>query len=164
MFNDYLDQRARSKVTVLEGDIMTLHESQQYAIFHQNNKVQYFRDAKGCPDFFYHPQQAGKEVDYNPHTMFPTGPVIGYNTLLCNPKTAAGKYEQQFLKQKKLTADTLNVMQQYKVFGLRRNLRVFPSQTKLTYQSEDLLIRFALPSGSYASVLIDMMLKTLSKN
>lgn len=164
MFNDYIDLKLKSTSPLVEGDIVLLSQSQEYGIFHQTQKVQYFHDAKWCPDFFYYPQQANKEIDYNAHTMYPTWPVIGYNTLLCNPKTAAGKIEQQFLKQKSLTPETLKIMEQYKVFGLRRQLTVYPSQTKLTYQSEDLLIRFALPSGSYASVLIDIMMQKLIKS
>ena len=76
-------------------------------------------------------------------------------------KRQAGEFEQNYLKRVQFTEKTAVLFKKMKVFGLRRALRVTPTSTNVRYQEEDLLIDFTLPAGSYASIVVDDLMKKL---
>jgi tRNA(Glu) U13 pseudouridine synthase TruD len=86
-----------------------------------------------------------------------TGPIIGFNLLVA--QSEAGKREKNLLKKRDISDKELKTFQQNKIFGLRRSLRVYPEPRMLKYQNDDILISFALPSGAYASIIIDKLLE-----
>lgn len=93
--------------------------------------------------------------------MSVTSPVPGFNTAIANNKTEAGKREQTFLDRHHLEKKTMKVFKERKVYGLRRPIRVTPTNTKSQYNGDDLLIDFTLPSGSYASIVFDKLTEIL---
>jgi len=48
--------------------------------------------------------------------MSVTGPVFGYNTLLCPLKTKAGEVEQAFMKKYEVNEKALSLFKQLKIF------------------------------------------------
>ncbi len=90
-----------------------------------------------------------------------TWPVFGYDIKLEDPKTPIGKFQQEFITKYNITSEFFDCFKKYKIFGIPRILRVIPSNTRVRYQWDDLLIEFSLPSWSYASILIYQMLKKL---
>ncbi len=164
MFNEYAISRLKKGMKVMDGEILSL-ENNQRGIYETNAKdvpiVKVFDDEKSkkaTDRFLRFPQDLRQEIEYNQGTMIPTGPVLGHNLLVSAPKTEAGEKDQGFLQNRKINDKVMKVFKEMRVFGLRRALRVFPTDIKLTYQKDDLLLMFTLPSGSYASVLIDEML------
>jgi tRNA(Glu) U13 pseudouridine synthase TruD len=75
--------------------------------------------------------------------------------LLAQPLTSAGIREKSFLDSQWLNSQSLNLCKEYKIFGIRRPIRVFPQKVKISYQWDDILLNFWLPSGSYASIMIE---------
>jgi tRNA(Glu) U13 pseudouridine synthase TruD len=51
--------------------------------------------------------------------------------------------------------------QDYAVYGLRRPMWVYPTQTSARYVGDDMLVDFTLPSGSYASIVVDRLMEKL---
>jgi len=171
MFNNYLTMRLEKWFSLMDGDIVTYQtvsdgkSFQSFAVYHKETEmVSPFRVEKGKNAFYRYPKKLSKKrIPFNPETMMITGPVIWFNNLSCDPSTEAGKFEQKFLRTHELEEKRLHAMRQHVIFGLRRAIWVLPGRTKLTYQGDDLLLRFSLSSGSYASVLIAMMEDALAR-
>jgi len=165
LFNDYLGLRVKKILDLMDGDIVSVTNedgTKEFGVYRKkNHSIQTFHNPSWGQDFFCYPQQLGQEIPFDAQSMTVTGPVMGFNTLLCQTNTLAGKGEQAFLKQKQWDEKKLKLFRDCKVWGLRRDLWVWPVNKSVRYQWDDLLIRFALPSGSYASVLIDLMMGTL---
>lgn len=90
-----------------------------------------------------------------------TGPIIGYNLLMPAASTSAAIFEQHFLSDNGITDEQLKVFQKNKIRGLRRKLRAFPQKAKYSFDGEDILMKFTLESGVYASVLIEEMFRQI---
>ncbi|USN54636.1 MAG: tRNA pseudouridine(13) synthase TruD [Candidatus Peribacteria bacterium] len=106
----------------------------------------------------------GAPLPYVAKQMVVTGPVPGYNTPVPSPQTSVGKQEAEFLATRHITPAYMAIYEELLVYGLRRALRVYPTATKLQYIQDDLIIDFTLPSGSYASVLVDLLLVSLRQD
>jgi len=91
----------------------------------------------------------------------PTWPVFWYDLKLCADGTEAGQKERSFLAARKLNNKNIRVFEKYKIYWIRRALWVFPEAVNMKFQWDDLLVRFTLPSGTYASILIDEMLSKI---
>jgi len=168
IFNQYVVSRTKKWLKLMDGDIVHLaamwpSKPKQIGVYQaKNEKVNVFEEKLDKKDkskqFFRNPQYFKYELELDKTQPIPTGPVVGYNLLMCPPKSTAGLREQSLLDHYKLNAQTLQKFKEYKIYGIRRSLRVFPDNVKMKFQGDDLLIRFALPSGTYASVLIDDMM------
>ena len=163
IFNEYATKRSKNK-KVLDGDIVTRREDRylKYGVYNAENKT-----VRVCPvkwenkDFFFFPVGEGKEIPYVERKMIVTWPVPGYNTPLAAIDTPAGKAEMALLEKNELTAESMEVYQQYLVYGLRRPLWVYPTKTNARYIQDDMLIDFTLTSWSYASIVVDSLLEEL---
>jgi tRNA(Glu) U13 pseudouridine synthase TruD len=71
--------------------------------------------------------------------------------------TEAGKYEWGRRKHFELTEEHVHLYKPYKLFWLRRSLRVFPTDADHKRQGNDLLLHFTLPKSAYASVVVDLL-------
>lgn len=169
IFNDYLAMRVDKKsntVKLLDGDIVTRTDDQKaqlYGLFESKTNAVTQVTHGNTKDFFVTPKSTSTTMPFTPKTMQPTGPFIGYNLLCCPPWTAAWKLEQQLFKKYHLTEKFLTPYKQHTIYGLRRSLRVTPFDVETWFQQNDLLITFSLPSGSYASVVIEEMMKRVQR-
>lgn len=87
-----------------------------------------------------------------------TGPILWYDLKLADPSTEAGKLEKEWMDHFEINQDLFDAYEKYKVFWLRRPIRVKPTKASHSRQWDDLLLQFTLPKGSYASVLIEELL------
>ena len=159
LFNDYLFTRHNKDQLLVDGDIISFEEKGKVQLGQYNKEKQTIRlfDDQKSGKFFYEPEHYQREIPFNKNYMIATWPVVWFNLLTAIRDTEAGKREQWFLTKYDLTAKGLALCKEYKLFGRRRTLRMIPMRPEFTFQKSDLLMRFTLPAGSYASVLIRLL-------
>jgi tRNA(Glu) U13 pseudouridine synthase TruD len=77
------------------------------------------------------------------------------------PTSEAGQKEQKFLEIHGISKNKLKPFSDYKIFGIRRKIWIRPQKTKYNFDGDDLMVKFTLGAGEYASILIDDLLKKL---
>jgi len=92
-----------------------------------------------------------------------TWPVFWDDILLAKQNTEAWIFQKKFIDKYKINSDFFACFKKNKIFGIPRPIWVKPTETRVRYQDDDLLIEFNLPSWSYASILIYQMLENLEK-
>ena len=85
-----------------------------------------------------------------------TGPIFG--TRVLEPTGAAALREHAALEGFGVLPENLRVPRGIRLRGARRSLRVRPGAASAEHTAEGLLLRFTLPPGSYATVLVDELL------
>ncbi len=163
--NDYIQSRTKKWLQILDGDIVvntTSTDKNQFGIYQvTNNTVKIFDDTEKDTQFFRYPKHLKNEVPFDPEIMMITWPVIWYNLLLAPKESDAGKKEQWLLEKNKITEKSIQLCKQYKIYGIRRPIWVFPKNVSVQFQQNDVLLNFTLPSGSYASILIEELQKNV---
>ncbi|MFA7298276.1 MAG: tRNA pseudouridine(13) synthase TruD [Candidatus Absconditabacterales bacterium] len=165
IFNEYVNSRTKKGLQILDGDLIIDTENYKKNIFGiyqaKTDTVKFFDDSKKNEQFFHYPNITKEEVPFNKETMVITGPVPGYNLLLAPKESAAGNKEKGLLDKNNINEKTLKLCIQYKIFGIRRPIWVFPQKVSVHFQGDDILLNFTLPGGSYASIMIDQLEKTV---
>lgn len=92
-----------------------------------------------------------------------TAPVFWDDVLLAKPDTKAWEFQKKFMEKHKINSEFFACYKKNKLFGIPRAIWVKPTETRVRYQWDDLLIEFSLGSWSYASILIYQMLESLEK-
>lgn len=161
IFNEYVFSRLKKWLTIFDGDILEIIDSKdittrQLWVYQSNTKtVKIFDRSKNNQNFFHYPQNFQKEIPYDKNIMILTAPVVWYNLLLADNSTEAGIKEKSFLDLQWIDSKSLNICKEYKIYWIRRPIRVFPQKVKISYQGDDILLNFWLPSWSYASIMIE---------
>jgi tRNA pseudouridine13 synthase len=88
----------------------------------------------------------------------PTGPIFGSRTV--EPRGEVAARERAALAEYGVDLETLQLPRGLRLRGARRSLRVRPEDAQLTHAGQRLRLRFALPTGSYATVFIEELLCT----
>ena len=162
LFNEYASKRAKNK-KVLDGDIVARRENKalQYGVYKAETKM-----VRSCvlkneknTDFFFYPKGVGDAFPYDAEKMVVTWPVPGYNMPMPILQSVVGQQETAFLAKNDLDPKTMKKYQDYAVYGLRRPMWVFPTQTGARYVGDDMLVDFTLPAGSYASIVVDELMR-----
>jgi len=163
-FNEYAEKRNKNK-KILDWDIVAWREDRAmtYGIYsHATKTVQSCEVKWTAGNFFFTPTPEWKEIPYVPQKMLVTWPIPWYNLPLCASETPAWQSEKKFLEDNDLDAESMEKYRDYKVYGLRRPLWVFPTKTKVKYVQDNMLINFTLPAGAYASIVVDTLLEKLT--
>ena len=161
LFNKYVEHRINiyDGIHLLHGDLVidpANHAS--YLLYQAPNTYAHIAPRKDTWFFVEATSSSPSTLKTSPITWI-TWPMIWYNTLLSPKNTPAGSYEQWRIKHFWLTEEHLHLYKPYKLFWLRRPLRVIPTQPKRTWQDNDLLVQFTLPKSAYASVVIDLLIE-----
>lgn len=130
LFNRYLDLRVQMKQldTLLPGDVVIPADGRAKHYTWEKMK--------------------------NTERMTITGPVFGYD--LTYAKDAAAKLEEEIMERYKISKKSESAFQRFGLFGIRRALVIYPTNlTWLWTKDKNFIIRFDLPSGAYASVLVE---------
>ncbi len=157
--NDYIQRRVRKDLLLMDGDIVTRSDSSKslYGIYHESDQTIHHVDIRSDEQsFWFVPSVTGEVFPYAPY-MVATAPVPGYNCAIPDTTTPAGEREANVRSRHHLDPQSMKKYSSYPVYGLRRPIRVTPTQTKVQYRWDDLLIDFTLPSGSYASIVFDLL-------
>jgi tRNA pseudouridine13 synthase len=134
VFNAVLDTRLKSLDRVELGDVAIVHESG--GLFH-------VEDA------------AAEQARADRFEISPTGPIFGNR--YDEPTAGPGERERAVL-QAHGVAEALAAARGLRLRGGRRALRVRPAEATLEPVADALRLRFVLPPGSYATVLVDEIL------
>ena len=86
-----------------------------------------------------------------------TGPIFG--TKVLEAEGEPGRREQRVLERFGVLPEDLRVPRGIRLRGARRALRVRPGAATAERHDDGLLLRFSLPPGSYATVLIEEILE-----
>ncbi len=168
IFNEYINSRTKKWLQILEGDLVidTLHpKKNHYGIYQaKTDTVKMFDDTKKTEQFFRYPHTTKEEIPFNKDTMAITWPVIGYNLLLAPKDSIAGNKEKWLLDKNNISEKSLKLCKTYKIFWIRRPIRVFPKKVSVNSQWDDILLNFTLPGWSYASIMIEELQKTVGVN
>ena len=135
VFNRVLAERLPLMDTLLEGDMAYKH------------------DNGAC---FRVDEPSVEQPRCDAFAISPTGPLLGKH--LTALTGTAGAIENRILETVPLTEEDLDRMKRYGAGGERRPLRFEPTHTSITTGCDDygdfLQLRFELPSGCYATVLL----------
>jgi len=88
----------------------------------------------------------------------PTGPIVGHRVVLASGR--AGEIEREVLEQAEVAPAHFERVKALRLRGGRRPLRVPVADAWVRSVNEDLAIRFALPPGAYATVLLEEITKS----
>jgi tRNA pseudouridine13 synthase len=136
LFNQVLDARMPAIDTVETGDLAWKHDSG--AVFR-------VEDA---------PAEAPRAESFE---ISPSGPMFGFRMI--EPSGRPGEVEQRVLAEAGLTLQSFKAPAGLKSKGARRPLRVPLGGHSVTEADGGLWISFALPPGSYATIVLDEVMK-----
>ncbi|MDR2541154.1 MAG: tRNA pseudouridine(13) synthase TruD [Candidatus Peribacteria bacterium] len=85
--------------------------------------------------------------------------MLGWNLLLAPSGSKARVRDDQLLELAEFDEHALEVCKTYQLWGLRRPLWVFLHDLQWSWEGDDLLLHFSLPTGSYATVLLAFILE-----
>lgn len=135
LFNTYLDQRIKQNTMnkLIQGDVAKKHDTGGLFVVEDVEKEQ--------------PRADRFEIS-------PTGPIFGKK--MTQPQDKAEKLENEILKKENLNKDDFNLQT-----GTRRFLRVPLNFVEIQDLGQDIKLNFFLPVGSYATVLLKEIMKSL---
>ncbi len=137
VFNAVLEDRKASLDTVDLGEVAMVHASGGCFVVED-----LAREA---------PRAAAFEISA-------TGPIFG--TKVLEAEGEARLRERRLLERFEVLPEDLSVPRGIRLRGARRALRVRPGAANAERYGDGLLLRFSLPPGSYATVLIEEMLES----
>ncbi|GHW02479.1 tRNA pseudouridine synthase D [candidate division SR1 bacterium] len=145
-FNQYALMRRKKGLHILQGDI--------------------------CVDKYY---ADGAKIVKETEGI-PTGPMLGRDLMLPKPGTKARIREDILIKEAGFDEKVAKKCQEYHLRGVRRPLRVYvpdleyqrvkseTAQQKIKQEEKaDLILKFSLPTGSYATTLLAFILEGLDE-
>lgn len=141
VFNDVLARRIGELDRLLNGDLAYKHEN------------------GAC---FLVESAAAEQVRCDSWEISPTGPLVGYRMTM--PEGQPLDVERAALAEVQLTPEDFRKAGKHKIKGARRPLRVRPSDIRLEAGVDEhgshMTVAFALPAGSYATVLLREVMKS----
>ncbi|MDD2537417.1 MAG: tRNA pseudouridine(13) synthase TruD [Candidatus Absconditabacteria bacterium] len=174
-FNEYVMYRREKSQLLLGGDILVdrFHPVEVKTAVYENQEVHLFDYLRCKRDFgnqsFFEPHHFNGSESYDPKKRFPTGPMLGNNLLLAPQGSKARVRDDLLLELAEFNEQAIEVCKLYQLRGVRRALRVKVGDFAYSFEGNDLLLNFSLPTGSYATVLLAFVLegidgKTLREN
>jgi tRNA pseudouridine13 synthase len=141
IFNGVLERRLDTLDTLELGDLAYIHPQggRGDAVFHVENL-----EAEA-------PRAARFEVS-------PSGPIVGHRVTMATGHP--GEIEQEVLKDKGIKPADFESVKPLRLRGGRRPLRVALANIELESDADDLLVRFDLPSGAYATIVLAEIMKS----
>lgn len=168
-FNTYALDRRDQKQRLLDGDIV-INKYNAYDIqtgVVEGKTIKLF-DHKKCKELYaqkdyLYPDYFTQTIPLDTKKRIPTWPIIGINIMLPPQGTPARIQERNIFKKINFFLwKAAPICRQYKLYGIRRWLWVYPE--KLTYHFEennDLILSFSLPTGAYATTLLGILFETI---
>jgi tRNA pseudouridine13 synthase len=135
LFNQVVRARLHTLDRLLAGDVATKHDS---------------------GGSFVVQDPAVEQPRADRFEISPSGPIYGYKLLMAEGEP--GQMERQVLEAEGLTLEDFKSLEALKVRGERRPLR-FPLQDVELWYDGGVVLRFALPAGSYATNVLGEVMK-----
>ena len=161
-FNSYTLDRYRKNKRLLDGDIVVnKHHARDIQTGIVQGKTIKLFDYKKCKEHYadkayMYPDFFTATTDLDTTIWKPTGPMLGNHIIIPPQGTPAWNKEWELYKKTNFFLwPAIDVCKEYKIFWLRRPLRVVPE--KLDYhfaENNDMIISFSLPTGAYATTFL----------
>ncbi len=164
-FNELVMKRWNEQAFLLEGDIMVNGRNAFWTSVanYFDNKLQHFDYWKlkeqSENNSFLEAKEVLRTSDFKPEYRFPTGAVLGTEQLLCQKWTEARKYDDRQIMTSWFEKFGNQISKTYKLYGFRRPLRTKARDLEWKREDRDLILKFFLPTGSYASVFLSTLLE-----
>ncbi len=100
---------------------------------------------------------------YDENERFPTWPMLWWNLLIPNQWTKARVRDDQLLSLANFDEWMQQVCKIYNLWGIRRVLFIKVSDLNFEWDSDDIVLEFSLPTGSYATTLISFILEWIDR-
>ena len=179
-FNAYVMKRREEQAFLLDGDIMVNNWNAfgTWIAEYREGKLQHFdywkikegfeeksysqsgvcsvETREGC---FLEPQHFLRSSDYNPELRFPSGPVLGMEQLLARAGSEARKFDDWLIAQSEFNEKGIQISERYKLYGFRRPLWIKAQHLEWSWEDNDLILNFSLPTGAYASIFLAYVLE-----
>ncbi|MFN0196897.1 MAG: tRNA pseudouridine(13) synthase TruD [Planctomycetaceae bacterium] len=152
LFNEVLADRLRDGLihTVIPGDVMQVTESGGLFVAGIDRQESDADTVPSTPDIVTEQQR------YDRREIVPTGPIFGPK--MKHPSGQPAEQEQRVLERYGLERDHFLLYDRL-TSGTRRPLLVFPEEMHAEATDGGVRIRFDLPSGSYATVVLRELMK-----
>lgn len=89
--------------------------------------------------------------------LSPSGPIFGHK--MSAPEGEVGEFEAEVLSNAGLSIESFKAKGGLKSRGARRSMRIQLTETAIEKIDDDIELKFALPPGSYATVVLDEIMK-----
>lgn len=140
LFNAVMEQRLESLDRVEYGDLAYIHPG---------------RGRGGAVFLVEHPEdEAPRAARFE---ISPSGPIVGHRVTLAEGRP--GQIERDALAAEDAAPARFERVKALRLRGSRRPLRVPVSDVEVEPAGDDVLLRFTLPSGAYATVLLAEIMK-----
>jgi len=106
-------------------------------------------------DILFNQERKVFSMNSSLNEFYPTGPVYWFNLVVWEKQPYFLEYEN--FKNHWFTWKDLEKFKKFDVYGIRRSIKFFPKDIRFKWKWKDLLIMFELPSGSYASIVVNYL-------
>ena len=164
-FNEYVLNRWEKWLFLLQWDILVdrfnsnwvktaVYDSQNVYLF----DYQKLKKEKSDLNLF-EPEIGWNLVESYSDKRFATGPMIWWNLLLPWMWTKARVRDDQLLSLAEFDDSIQQVCKIYNLRWIRRVLFIKVPDLKFEWESDDIILEFSLPTGSYATTLVSFILQ-----
>lgn len=178
-FNRMLQQRVEQWYRYLDGDILmkgnnawraeaailwtntsweTTITPFDYKLSKKNNEEKDFFFPEWIDNKPIFTSSLNKEVERTKDMIrkerIPSWALLGYNIVLPKHGSSAFDFERSYMQNIKFLIDWVKICKHVGIYGIRRPLRVFPQNLAYTRDNDDLIVKFGLPTGAYATVFL----------
>ena len=151
LFNAVLERRLDSLDRVEAGDLAYIHPR-----IAADGHVEHGEGpAAGAVFRVERPEDEQPRADR--FEISPTGPILGHR--MTTPEGRPGEIEQAVMAEKTITANDFDRVKALRLRGERRPLRIPLTQVEVEPVEDDIRVRFVLPSGGYATVVLREIMK-----
>ena len=154
-----LERRVLQGKAPIDGDLLLINKK-VYLYYQEEIYFQPDRHQKG--KFFTFTKLASPEdfnLKRNPYQIML--PVLGFNSLIPHHEMHFGKWLYNFMKKNSISPESWKIYEELKVFGTLRTMQMELSNATWKWLDDDIVLKFELEAGSYASVVVDQLLKTI---
>ena len=164
-FNEYVLNRWEKGLFLLQWDILVdrfnsnwvrtaVYDSQNIYLFDYQKLKKEKTDLK-----FFEPEIDWGAVESHSDKRFSTWPMIWWNLLIPWKWTKARVRDDQLLSLAEFDDSIQQVCKIYWLWWVRRVLFIKCPDLKFEWESDDIILEFSLPTGSYATTLVSFILQ-----
>jgi tRNA(Glu) U13 pseudouridine synthase TruD len=158
LFNQILERRISQGKAPIDGDLLLINKK-IYLYYQDEIYLQSDRHQKGkffIFTKFTSPQDFNSKVPYQIIL-----PVLGFNSLIPHHEMFFGKWMYNFMKKNSITPENWKIYEELKIFWTLRTMQMSLKNPTWKWMDDDIILKFELEAGSYASVVVDQLLKTI---
>lgn len=166
-FNEYVMNRWQKSLFLLGGDIVVDRYYAKWARLgvYQNQKIHLFDylslKQETINSAFFEPWNFQNILPFEEKKRIPTWPMLWWNLLLAPKNSKARIRDDLLLELAEYNEQVVENFKLYQLWGIRRPLWVYMDDLEWSFEEDDLLLNFSLPTGSYATVLLAFVLKDI---